>query len=232
MAHADTIYQMSIRRNHFQKPIEVYGIVDLYGKNILTTEKDEWKRHKKVVAPAFSERSYAVVWKETMNQAYGMLKHWSGAKDSNEENLEVKDTAPDTAVLGLHVISGAAYGISQSWEGDDEELGNNIVPGFNTTKLEGNHRLMFKEALGTLVHDIIWAALAPMWVYSKWNFFLGESGLQVRSNTSLGISPFHKKWYQSFVECGDYFNELFDHNLKVIESGQNKDSAAMGIIGI
>ncbi|KAF7958417.1 hypothetical protein EAE96_001965 [Botrytis aclada] len=211
VGNADTIYQMSIRRNHFQKPIEVYGIVDLYGKNILTTEKEEWKRHKKVVAPAFSEKSYAVVWKETMNQAHGMLRHWSGAKDSNEENLEVKDTAPDTAVLGLHVISGAAYGISQSWGGDDKELGDNIVPGFNTAKLEGSHRLMFKEALGTLVHDIIWAALAPMWVYS--------------------ISPFHKKWYQSFIECGDYFNELFDHNLKIIESGHNKDSGAMGIIG-
>ncbi|KAK8908431.1 hypothetical protein QC760_002809 [Botrytis cinerea] len=211
VSNADTIYQMSVRRNHFQKPTEVYAIIDLYGKNILTTERDEWKRHKKVVAPAFSEKSYAVVWKETMKQAHGMLRHWSGAKNSNEDSLEVKDTAPDTAVLGLHVISGAAYGISQGWEGDDEELGDNIVPGFNTTKLEGSHRLMFKEALSTLVDEIIWAALAPMWVYS--------------------ISPFHKKWYRSFVECGDYFNELFDHNLKAIESGQKKDSGATGIIG-
>ncbi|KAF7864008.1 hypothetical protein EAF04_006973 [Stromatinia cepivora] len=214
VGHAEAINQISTRPNHFLKPVEIYGIVDVFGKNILTTEKDEWKRHKKVIAPAFSEKSNVLVWKETIKQTNGMLRFWSRTKGSDDENLNVKNTAPDVAVLTLHVISGAAYGISQIWEGDDEDqLGDNVVHGFNTAKLEGNHRLMFKNALGTFVNGIIWAALAPMWVYKM-------SPLKV-----------HKKWYQSFVECGNYFNELFDHNLRSIERGETTETGKMAIIG-
>lgn len=172
MGNADAINQISTRRNHFLKPIELYGIVDIFGKSLLTTEKDEWKRHKKIIAPAFSDKNNVLVWRETIKQTNGMLKFWSRMKDSDNANLKVKNTAPDTAILTLHVISGAAYGVSQSWEGDDKELlGDNVVHGFSTAKLEGSHKLMFKHALDIFIHGIIWAALAPMWVYSKLNFF-------------------------------------------------------------
>ena len=39
----------------FPKPLEEYKIFGLFGKNILTTDFDEWKRHRKIVAPAFGE---------------------------------------------------------------------------------------------------------------------------------------------------------------------------------
>ena len=39
----------------FPKPVEPYRVLDFYGSNIITTEFHEWKRHRKIVAPAFSE---------------------------------------------------------------------------------------------------------------------------------------------------------------------------------
>jgi hypothetical protein len=42
-------------RARFPKPIEIYGVLDLYGRNVLTTEKEEWRLHRKITAPTFSE---------------------------------------------------------------------------------------------------------------------------------------------------------------------------------
>ena len=39
----------------FPKPLELYEIFDFFGVNVLTTEFGEWKRHRRIVAPAFSE---------------------------------------------------------------------------------------------------------------------------------------------------------------------------------
>lgn len=70
----------------------------------------------------------------------------------------------------VRVISGAVYGISQRREGDEEDwLKSDVVRGLNTDKPEGSHKIIFKNALDVLVSGIIWAALAPMLVYSKWD---------------------------------------------------------------
>ena len=42
-------------RLKFPKPVEVYKLLDFFGKNVLTSESAGWKRHRKIAAPAFSE---------------------------------------------------------------------------------------------------------------------------------------------------------------------------------
>ena len=42
-------------RARFPKPLEVYDLLASFGSNILVTEGDEWKRQRKIAAPAFSE---------------------------------------------------------------------------------------------------------------------------------------------------------------------------------
>ena len=39
----------------FPKPVEMYDVLKFFGSNIVTSEFDEWKQHRKVAAPAFSE---------------------------------------------------------------------------------------------------------------------------------------------------------------------------------
>jgi cytochrome P450 len=167
-SNAEAIIQITTRRNDFQKPIEIYGIVDIFGKSVLSTEGAEWKRHRRIVAPAFSEKSNALVWKESLRQAASMLEFWMKFEGNAPSDIKVKDTAKETALMTLHVISGAGFGVRQIWNGESEELlGSKVVPGFNTAKLSGNHRLAFKDAINTLLQGIIWVGIFPIWLLSK-----------------------------------------------------------------
>lgn len=152
--------QFTTRRRDFVKPVELYAIVDIFGPSILTTEGDEWKRHRKIIAPAFSEKSNSLVWKESLRQGLAMVRVWSKLNGNTSGTMRVEDTAPYTATMALHVISAAGFGVRQLWADEDEEkLGSNAVPGFNTSKLIGSHTLTFKESLKTLLHSIIWLAI-------------------------------------------------------------------------
>jgi cytochrome P450 len=167
-SNAEVMIQITTRRNDFQKPIELYGIVDIFGKSVLTTEGTEWKRHRKIVGPAFSEKSNAQVWKESLSQASSMLNFWSKCEGNAPGDIKVKDIAPETALMTLYVISGAGFGVRQVWDGESEELlGKKLVTGFNTAKLSENHRLAFKDAINTLLHGIIWVGIFPIWLLSK-----------------------------------------------------------------
>lgn len=163
--------QMMTRRNDFVKPVEIYEIVDFYGSNILTTEGPTWKRHRKVMAPAFSEKSNAMVWKESLRQAEGMLSFWTKLDDTHKgtsTSITVKNVAKATAQMTLHVISGAGFGVRQVWDREDEEqLGSNVVPGFNTAKLNGAHTMAFKDSLYVLLENVIWMAILPVWLLSE-----------------------------------------------------------------
>jgi cytochrome P450 len=167
-SNAEANVQLTTRKRDFIKPVELYAIVDIYGPSILTTEHEDWRRHRRVVAPAFSEKSNSLVWKESLRQGLGMVEVWSKLEGNTSGTMKVEDTAPYTATMALHVISAAGFGVRQLWAGEDEEkLGSNAIPGFNTSQLTGTHTLTFKESLKTLLHSIIWLAIFPVSLLRK-----------------------------------------------------------------
>ncbi|KAG4441548.1 hypothetical protein IFR05_002933 [Cadophora sp. M221] len=211
---AEATSQITGRRHDFVKPVEIYAIVDIFGPSILTTEGAEWKRHRKIVAPAFSEKSNALVWKESLRQTLGMLNAWSKVEGNDSGDMKVEDTASLTAMMTLHVICAAGFGVSQLWEGEDvAKLGANVFPGFNSTKLNGSHQLTFKHALNTLLGGIMWLAIFPVGLLKK--------------------SPFevHKKVLQAYFECGDYFRELAEDKAQKMELGEDPEAGVMDIMG-
>jgi cytochrome P450 len=46
-----------LSRHRFPKPAEIYHLLLLFGKNIVASEGEDWKRVRKVAAPAFSDVS-------------------------------------------------------------------------------------------------------------------------------------------------------------------------------
>jgi cytochrome P450 len=54
------------RKVEFPKPIHVYKVLDLLGKNVLTVEGADHRKHRKVASPTFSDKNngYGFVFSE------------------------------------------------------------------------------------------------------------------------------------------------------------------------
>ena len=49
--------EVTSSRTLFVKPVEIYKAISFYGPNIVVSEHENWKKYKKISAPAFSEVS-------------------------------------------------------------------------------------------------------------------------------------------------------------------------------
>lgn len=151
--------QIVTRRNDFPKPIEIYGSVDLFGKNVVSTEGSVWRHHRKITAPPFTEKNNHLVWQESLHQAQSMMASLVGKKSENKGS--VSNIAAATMRLSLHVISRAGFGVRLLWPHEEvEEKGRAGV-------LPEGHTMTYKDALSTLLENIIAVMLLPKW-------FLGE----------------------------------------------------------
>ena len=61
VADAEAITQMTTRRNDFPKPTEIYKSIDLFGKNVVSTEGAYWRHHRKITSPPFTEKNNNLV---------------------------------------------------------------------------------------------------------------------------------------------------------------------------
>ncbi|KAE8441431.1 hypothetical protein EG329_004957 [Mollisiaceae sp. DMI_Dod_QoI] len=205
--------QVTTRKTDFLKPVDRYKIVDLFGKSILTQEGQEWRRHRKIVGPSFSEKSNRMVFEESLRQTEGMLGLWSSQQKKLEGSLKVENTAEDAATLSLHVICAAGFGVPQLWPNEDEEkLMGNGVQGFSEHEVKGNHSLSFKNGLNQLLKKLAWFVMF--------------------SPSILKVSPFevHRTAYQAFSECMTYFHELLDIRKKQMYLGES-DKGTMDLLG-
>ena len=165
--NAEVIGQIAQRKTDFTKPVEGYKIIDIFGRSIISQEGSEYRRHRRVVAPSFSEKSNKLVFDESLRQAESMMGLWSRHGDNTVSAMRVEDIAVDTAILSLHVICAAGFGVPQVWPGENEDkLQGTIVPGFNTVQLSGGHTLAFKESLRFMMKNILWLLALPHWALS------------------------------------------------------------------
>jgi hypothetical protein len=178
---ADVINQLTTRRNDFPKPIEIYGIMDMYGKNVVTVEGTEWRRHRKITGAQFNEKSNALVWKESLFQAQEMVRCWyegiaagsrvvdESKKDNVDQPSTIYELSRDTMKLSLGVISRAGFGVRCLWlqangaaevEVPDGSMSSTIIP--------AGHKMSYVESLETLLHYIIAVLMLPLWVLRKY----------------------------------------------------------------
>ncbi|GJJ08151.1 hypothetical protein Clacol_002359 [Clathrus columnatus] len=97
-------FEVLTRRNQFLKFREIYQAVRTFGDNLITVEKDAWKRHRKVIAPSFSESTYKVTWDEAIKVMSGLFNEKWG-KDT--EYIIVKHMPDLTSLITLKTISAA-----------------------------------------------------------------------------------------------------------------------------
>jgi len=113
VAEPEAIAEIVSRRDDFPKPIEDYTVLDVYGRNVVTTEADEWKMHRKIVSPPFSEKNNKLVWEEAIRQSQMLMQDWQ-TRDQQEGGAVV-DAHREMMKLALHIISAAGFGVTFDW---------------------------------------------------------------------------------------------------------------------
>jgi cytochrome P450 len=137
------------RRTDFRRNMEQFAVVNVYGKNLSTTDDDEWQKHRKVTAITFTEKNNELVWHQSLSQARGMLEYWM-------ERQPINTIAEDTKVFTVNVLAAALFNKSYPFEGaaESKELKT------------GDDSYKYRDSLGKILANII-----PI-------FICGEQGLQ------------------------------------------------------
>ncbi|KAJ3402139.1 hypothetical protein CcCBS67573_g04088 [Chytriomyces confervae] len=176
VANPEMAREMMVNRyKEFLKPIHMYALIDIYGKNIVSTEADEWRRHRKIAAPTFSEQNNALVHESSIQIANQMFSAWENncitSKDGSK-NCSVNVTE-DMMEFALSVISSAAFGIDIPWHTQPDH-----------SEFRQGHQLSFKQALEIVVNRLQYWMITP-----KFMFLLPIKYLR---DTKLGFDEFGK----------------------------------------
>ena len=165
VADAEAIDQIATRRNDFPKPLEMYESLNIYGKNLVTTEGSDWRAHRKLVAPSFGDKNYKLVFAETIHHAKYLLSLWAGP--DGRGNKTVADPSVAAMNFALYVISGAGFDVRVAWPHEDgkkqqvkNKSGEDAI--FVSAEPPPGHTMSYREALSVLLHNMLWTVVFPL----------------------------------------------------------------------
>jgi cytochrome P450 len=140
------IHEIYERKGDFGKPIHLYKVLDVFGRNVVTTEGADWKKHRKITAPQFSEKNNALVFEVTKKSILELIEIWKSVGFDKKV-----DVLNEMFQLAMHVISGAAFGVQLNFRED-------------VTDVKDGHTITFKQSLQHLATALpIYIAL-PNWL--------------------------------------------------------------------
>jgi cytochrome P450 len=164
VADAEAVTQITSRRNDFPKPLEMYGALDIYGKNVLSTEGSDWRMHRKLTAPSFGEKNNGLVFTESLHHARSLLGLWTGP--DGRGNDTVHDPALATMSFALFVISSAGFDVRVKWPHEERSQASSAETDETKSILVGSekppgHKMSYREAISELLHNIMWTQIIP-----------------------------------------------------------------------
>ncbi|KAF8075089.1 cytochrome P450 [Lyophyllum atratum] len=133
-------------KTHLIKPRDLTSVLLLWGDNLISANGEMWKRHRRHVGPAFTAKTYSLVWAETVATYNEMVS--AQGWDRGKEFL-VRDINGLSAKLALIIISRCGFGLPMSWADVDDKEGS----------------LSFGQSLTIVARTSILRLVIPLWVY-------------------------------------------------------------------
>ncbi|KAK5061119.1 hypothetical protein LTR84_007661 [Exophiala bonariae] len=210
------ITQITTRRNDFPKPTKIYRSLDVYGKNVVSTEGAHWRQHRKATSPPFTEKNNHLVFSETIDQASDMLTSWLGP--DGKGNVTVDRVMDDTMRLSLYVISRAGFGRKLQWPAADSKADVDTSYA-DPSKIQNakderdpGHSMSYTYAIHCLLDNIIVLFVLPPWLMER-----------------LPIAALRKA-REAYVEWGNYMKEAVASKKKLL-GAENTNNESMDILG-
>ncbi|KIX01228.1 uncharacterized protein Z518_08953 [Rhinocladiella mackenziei CBS 650.93] len=150
-------FELESKYKTWYKPQHHYHIFDLFGKNLLTVNGDEWQRHRKITSPAFREVNYKLVWNEALRQAKQMFQI---ARSRSQGQNYMEDIKNDSIIFAMHVLSAVGFGHAYDFDGGLRR----IPPG---------HAVSFSDAMWFIFTKFLRIVMfrnlsLPGWLTPRW----------------------------------------------------------------
>ncbi|KIM45804.1 hypothetical protein M413DRAFT_440842 [Hebeloma cylindrosporum] len=169
--------QLLSNEGRLNKPRKLSSPFLLWGENVFSANHDDWKRHRRILAPAFNTKTYAMVLEQTRNIYRDMVESegWEG-----KSAITIDSAAGLTLRTAFLVIVRCGFGMSLKWVTDDEE---------NVGDTNVGH------ALKVVLDTTILRLLLPSWMYQ-----LPIQKLRTIDQTWRSFAKFMRKSVQSRYE--------------------------------
>lgn len=151
-ANAEIIKEITDKPKSFPKPIHQYALINIFGENIVGTEGNEWKRHRKVASPQFSEKNNELVHKSTIETGTAMIESWIQRFGDKPARVDV---VQDLQLFSLSVFSEAAFGKRIQWPKEDEP------------KAKPTDEIGYRESIMTVAENMALYVALPSWILPK-----------------------------------------------------------------
>ncbi|KAJ4423626.1 hypothetical protein N0V82_001649 [Gnomoniopsis sp. IMI 355080] len=160
---APAIAQITSRREAFPKQTSNYRVLEIFGRNMLSSEGAEWKMHRKGVSASFNERNAAYIFRESVMQTQGMIDYWLGGEKGKAESSGTVETLEhDTMTLALNIIARVGFGLRLLWPGQRmPEDADARSRKYGDRKPSEGHSMTFADSLATVLEKIFLCLLVP-----------------------------------------------------------------------
>jgi cytochrome P450 len=118
-----------------------------WGQTLLTANKEDWRRHRRIIGPAFNPSTYSLVWAET-SQIYKEIITTEGWTQKDVVTLDPVQAY--TTRVAFLVISACGFGLRFRWEGETET---------------GDGDMGIQKAMRIWADSLVLRAIAPSWMY-------------------------------------------------------------------
>lgn len=154
--NAELIHQITQRREAFPKNISRYGVLDMFGKNVLTTEGTLWRLHRKITSASFNEKNAAHTFAQAIHQSKGMLNMWFGQEGAKTGTTgTIRSLEHDTMTWALNIIGYVGFGLHMLWPG--ETMPKDVDPTlakYGSLNPPAGHKLTFADSLAKTLERI------------------------------------------------------------------------------
>ncbi|KAJ7491712.1 cytochrome P450 [Mycena galericulata] len=118
----------------------------LWGENVISANDETWKRHRRIVAPAFTAQTYSLIVDDTIAAYREMI----GAEGwENQDNVAISDVNALPHKLALIIIARCGFGFRMPWSDIPAPTGE----------------MTFGESLSIVSSSAITRLLLPGWAY-------------------------------------------------------------------
>ncbi|CCA72453.1 hypothetical protein PIIN_06389 [Serendipita indica DSM 11827] len=86
----------------------------IFGRNLVSENLDDWRRHRRIMQPAFNTKTYDLVWQDTIKTYKDMVKTEAWPTTPGQ-SIDIPSIGRYTYKLGLYVIAAIGLGVRFDW---------------------------------------------------------------------------------------------------------------------